>query len=114
MQDRLNKPQTEDVVFKIKINNVVCELQLAMEQKSSSYQLNHCLYELLRSPLGVIFGSYIFKSKGVKDPLVQNCKELMKSGNKTKDNIFNGMKLLTMNILFGTMLEEQENTKDNG
>ena len=86
MEDRLDRPRTEDVIFKIMINKAVCELQLAMEQTSSAYQLNHCLYELGRTPLGVIYGSYIFKSKGVKDPLVQKCKELM-SGSKQKDQL---------------------------
>ena len=77
MDNRLAKPQTQDVVFKIKIKDAVCELQLAMEQDETKYHLNHCLYEILRSPLGIVFGSYIFQSKGVHYPFVHNCKDII-------------------------------------
>lgn len=63
LDDRLGKRQTQDVVFKIRIKEAVCELQLAMKQDEKLTHLDHCVYEILRSPLGVIFGSYLFMSK---------------------------------------------------
>lgn len=63
LDNRLMKPQTQDVVFKVRINDAVCELQLAMKQNEVLTHLDHCVYEILRSPLGVIFGSYLFMSK---------------------------------------------------
>jgi len=32
MDNRLSKPQTQDVVLKIKVKGAICELQLAMQQ----------------------------------------------------------------------------------
>ena len=34
-----------------------------MKQDGSLYHLDHFVYEILRSPLGCIFGSYLFMSK---------------------------------------------------
>jgi hypothetical protein len=63
VDNRLMKPQTQDVVFKIMIKDAACEFQLAMKQDEHYTHLDHCVYEILRSPLGVIFGSYLFMSK---------------------------------------------------
>lgn len=63
VDNRLGKRQTKDVVFKIRIKKAVCELQLALKQDQKLTKLDHCVYEILRSPLGVIFGSYLFLSK---------------------------------------------------
>ena len=76
MTNRLAKPQTQDVVLKIQVKEAVCELQLAMEQDEAQYHFIHALYEIERSPLGCIFGSYIYMSKGFKYPLLQNCKDI--------------------------------------
>jgi len=76
--NRLETVQTRDLVFKIKIKKAICELQLAMKQDSSQYHLEHSIYEIIRSPLGCIFGCYIYKAKGVHYPLVANCFDLMK------------------------------------
>ena len=70
MDDRLAKKQTQDVVFKIQIKDAVCEFQLAMKQDESQYHFSHSIYEIERSPLGCIFGSYIFLSKGFDYPLL--------------------------------------------
>lgn len=76
LDNRLMKPQTQDAVFKIRIKDAVCEFQLAMKQDEVLTHLDHCVYEILRSPLGVIFGSYLFMSKEVKYPLTANCKDI--------------------------------------
>ncbi len=93
VDNRLNKPQTKDVVMKIRIRDAVCEFQLAMPQSAKLFHLDHCVYEIIRSPLGCIFGSYLFISKSVKYPLVKNCQdmfqELCKSNNVM--NILNRM-----------------------
>ena len=70
MDNRLSKQATQDVVFKLKIKNAVCELQLAIKQDETQYHFTHCIYEIERSPLGCIFGSYIFMSKGFQYPLI--------------------------------------------
>lgn len=44
MDNRLSKPQTQDVVFKIKIKAAVCELQLAIKQDEASYHFTHAIY----------------------------------------------------------------------
>ena len=62
MSNRLMKMQTQDVVFKIKIKEAVCELQLALNQEMSKYHLNHSIYEILRSPLGCVFLGATFLS----------------------------------------------------
>ena len=88
MDNRLSKKQTQDVVFKIKVKDAVCELQLAMKQDSSQYHFTHSIYEIERSPLGCIFGSYIFMSKGFEYPFVDNCKDIvsyLKESNFGKD-----------------------------
>jgi hypothetical protein len=76
LDNRLSKPQTTDVVLKIKIKDAVCEFQLAMRQDESKYHLIHSIYEIERSPLGCIFGSYLFMSKGFSYPLLANCKDI--------------------------------------
>lgn len=76
LDNRLSKPQTIDVVLKIKIKEAVCEFQLAMRQDESKYHLIHSIYEIERSPLGCIFGSYLFMSKGFSYPLLANCKDI--------------------------------------
>ena len=39
--------------------------------------LTHSLYELMRSPLGCIFASYIFMSKKFNYPFLANCRDLV-------------------------------------
>ena len=65
-----------DVVLKIQVNSAVCELQLAMRQDESKYHFIHSIYEIERSPLGCIFGSYLFMSKGFNYPILANCKDI--------------------------------------
>jgi hypothetical protein len=65
-----------DVVLKIRVGEAVCEFQLAMRQDESKYHLIHCVYEIERSPLGCIFGSYLFMSKGFNYPLLANCRDV--------------------------------------
>jgi S-ribosylhomocysteine lyase LuxS involved in autoinducer biosynthesis len=76
LDNRLSKPQTMDVVLKVKVKEAVCEFQLAMRQDESKYHLIHSIYEIERSPLGCIFGSYLFMSKGFSYPLLTNCKDI--------------------------------------
>jgi len=38
----------------------------------------HSIYEIERSPLGCIFGSYIYLSKQVNYNIIQNCKDICK------------------------------------
>lgn len=76
MDDRLDKQQTQDVVLKIDVRGTICELQLAMEQDESEYHFIHSIYEIERSPLGCIFGSYIYMSKGFNYPFIQNCRDI--------------------------------------
>jgi hypothetical protein len=63
LDNRLAKPQTKDVVLKILIGEAVCEFQLAIPQSAKLFKLDHCVYEIIRSPLGCVFGSYLFISK---------------------------------------------------
>ena len=77
MDNRLAKKQTQDVVFKIQVRDAVCELQLAMKQDQSQYHFTHSIYEIERSPLGCIFGSYIFMSKGFDYPFLENCQDIV-------------------------------------
>ena len=79
MDNRLDKEQTQDVVLKVQIRESVCELQLAMQQDEAQYHFIHSIYEIERSPLGCIFGSYIFMSKGFNYPLLQNCKDIVEN-----------------------------------
>ena len=76
LDNRLAKRQTRDVVLKIQIGAAVCEFQLAMRQDESKYHLIHSIYEIERSPLGCIFGSYLFMSKGFNYPILANCKDI--------------------------------------
>ena len=65
-----------DVVLKIQIEEAVCELQLALKQDETKYHFIHAIYELERSPLGCIFGSYLYMSKGFNYPILSNCKDI--------------------------------------
>jgi hypothetical protein len=79
-----------DVVLKIRIKEAVCEFQLAMKQDESKYHFIHSIYEIERSPLGCIFGSYLYMSKGFKYPLIANCADIttkLKDSSKTEDKI---------------------------
>ena len=62
IDNRLLK-ETKDLVFKICIDGVVCEFQMAMDFDATQYNFSHSLYEIKRSPLGCIFGSFLFLSK---------------------------------------------------
>lgn len=62
-ESRLHSHITLDYVLKIRIRDAVCEFQLAINQDQTRFHFDHSLYEILRSPLGVIFGSYLFMSK---------------------------------------------------
>jgi hypothetical protein len=62
--------------LKIDVRGTICELQLAMEQDESEYHFIHSIYEIERSPLGCIFGSYIYMSKGFNYPFIQNCRDI--------------------------------------
>lgn len=84
MDNRLAKPQTQDVVLKLGIKQAVCELQLAIKQDAAQYHFNHCIYEIERSPLGVIFGSYIFMSKGFHYPFLKNCQDIVRELGQNK------------------------------
>ena len=77
MDNRVTKPQTQDVVLKIKISSIVCELQLAMQQDETQYHFVHSIYEIERSPLGCIFGSYIYLSKKVNYHVLKNCEDIV-------------------------------------
>jgi hypothetical protein len=88
LDNRLTKRETIDVVLKIKIRAAVCEFQLAMRQDESKYHLIHSIYEIERSPLGCIFGSYLFMSKGFSYPIMANCKDMearLKNSSKPED-----------------------------
>jgi len=88
LDNRLSKKETMDVVLKIKIKEAVCEFQLAIKQDESRYHFIHSIYEIERSPLGCIFGSYLFMSKGFKYPLIANCRDIvnkLKGSSKDSD-----------------------------
>jgi len=88
LDNRLSKKETMDVVLKIKIKDAVCEFQLAMKQDESRYHFIHSIYEIERSPLGCIFGSYLFMSKGFRYPLIANCRDItnqLKNSTKEED-----------------------------
>ena len=88
LDNRLAKRQTRDVVLKIQIGAAVCEFQLAMRQDESKYHLIHSIYEIERSPLGCIFGSYLFMSKGFNYPILANCKDIeerLRASDKEED-----------------------------
>jgi hypothetical protein len=54
-----------------------------MNQDVRVYHLNHSVYEILRSPLGCIFGSYVFMSKGIVYPFIENCRDIVALMRKT-------------------------------
>jgi hypothetical protein len=89
LDNRLAKPQTQDVVLKIQVGEAVCEFQLAMKQDESKYHFIHSIYEIERSPLGCVFGSYLFMSKGFNYPLLAHCKDIqarLENSTRTEDN----------------------------
>ncbi len=47
-----------------------------MQQDESDYHFIHAIYEIERSPLGCIFGSYIYMSKGFKYTFRENCTDV--------------------------------------
>lgn len=88
MDNRLSKKETKDVVLKVRVKKAVCQFQLAMRQDESKYHFIHSVYEIERSPLGCIFGSYLFMSKGVKYPFIVNCRDIrreLSKSNKQED-----------------------------
>jgi hypothetical protein len=88
LDNRLSKKETMDVVLKIQVNEAVCEFQLAMKQDESKYHFIHAIYEIERSPLGCIFGSYLYMSKGFNYPILANCKDInerLTSSSKAED-----------------------------
>ena len=108
LDNRLTKPQTMDVVLKIKVNEAICEFQLAMRQDESKYHFIHSIYEIERSPLGCIFGSYLFMSKGFNYPILANCKDIeerLKVSEKEEDKAAVAAAQYVINCL-----EEKEQT----
>lgn len=85
LDNRLAKPQTKDVVLKVQIHDAVCEFQLAIPQSAKLFHLDQCVYEIIRSPLGCVFGSFLFISKDVKYPLAKNCEDMFIELSKSKD-----------------------------
>lgn len=69
--------ETRDLVFKIMINDAVCELQLVVKQDECIMHLTHSLYELMRSFLGCTFASYILMAKKFNYPFLVNCKDIV-------------------------------------
>ena len=62
---------TQDVVFKIKIKEVVSQLQLALKFDTVAFDFGHNFYEILRCPLGCIFGSSLFLTKDVSESFLK-------------------------------------------
>ncbi len=56
-----------------------------MPQSAKLFHLDHSVYEIIRSPLGCIFGSYLYISKSVKYPLVKNSQDMFEVLSKSKD-----------------------------
>lgn len=84
IDNRINKV-THDIVFKIMIEGIVCELQLDIEFEEDKFEYGHSFYEIERSPLGCIFGSYLILSKGTSYSFysrVNDAIELLKSREK--------------------------------
>ena len=54
--------KTRDVVLKFKIDEIVGELQLALEFESVQNKFSHGIYELVRSPFGGFFASFMWFS----------------------------------------------------
>jgi len=70
LDNRLQK-KTQDVVFKIKIKEVVSELQLALQFDTVAFEFNHNFYEIQRCPLGCIFGSSLLLTKDVSESFLK-------------------------------------------
>lgn len=49
---------------------------MALEFDSTQYHYNHCLYEIKRSPMGCIFGSFLFLSKSESLHFIKQAKEI--------------------------------------
>lgn len=58
IKNRLNKG-TKDVTLIIKMDNIVCQVQLALVFDSTANEFNHKLYELTRDPSGSIIASML-------------------------------------------------------
>jgi len=87
-KNRLNKMETMDVLFQIRIDDSVCELQMAMKQDATQFHLIHSLYELERSPLGSVFACYLFMTKRVNYSFLTNCQDvidLLKDSKEERD-----------------------------
>jgi hypothetical protein len=61
IKNRLNLG-TKDVLLNIKFQNIVCEVQLALEFDKSDNEFNHKLYELIRDPAGMILACLLLIS----------------------------------------------------
>ena len=48
-----------------------------MQQDETQYHFVHSIYEIERSPLGCIFGSYIYLSKKVNYHVLKNCEDIV-------------------------------------
>ena len=76
LDNRLNK-RTHDIVFKIRIKEVVSELQLALEFDTVTFEFNHNFYEIMRCPLGCIFGSSLLLTKDVSESFLKQVANAM-------------------------------------
>lgn len=81
LDNRLSK-LTQDVVFKIKVKNVVSELQLALEFDTTSFEFGHSFYEIQRCPLGSLFGCSLFLAKEVDESFLQQLTRASKAINR--------------------------------
>lgn len=84
--DNRLKKETRDLVFKVLIDGIVCEYQMALETDSVQYNYSHCYYEIRRSPLGCIFGSYLFLSKYETLSFAKQAKEICTFYRNKRDN----------------------------
>ncbi len=75
IDNRLGK-ETKDLVFKIMIEGIVCEFQMALENDSNQYNFSHSFYEIKRSPMGCVFGSFLFLSKFKSLSFFKDAKEI--------------------------------------
>ena len=90
--DNRFQKNTKDLVFKILMNETVGELQLCLEFDSKMNEFNHGLYEIKRSPGGIVFGCLLWfgKLKGLaimkKLRLMQNS---LKNTLKSNKELYN-------------------------
>lgn len=75
IDNRLGK-ETKDLVFKIMIDGIVCEFQMALENDGNQYNFSHSFYEIRRSPMGCVFGSFLFLSKFQALAFFKDAKEI--------------------------------------